>query len=69
MGKTWILKIPVNGIDFRPLTIFQTETEAWMWYEDVPWATDNASIFSHCTVKADQVKATLRFDLLFYLVV
>ena len=25
--KTWILKIPENGFDFRLFTIFQTETE------------------------------------------
>ena len=31
MCKTWILKIIENGFDFRPLTIFQTQTETEIW--------------------------------------
>ena len=49
MGKLCILKIPENGFDSRPLTIFQTETEieTWVCQKDVPWASNYDNIGFH----------------------
>ena len=39
MCKIRFLKVTENGVDFRPLTIFQSETWTWMCQKHVRWAT------------------------------
>ena len=41
MGKTWILKIPENGFDFRALKIYKLKLKP----KDVPWTTAYDNIF------------------------
>ena len=43
--ESWV---PANDFDFRPRTIFQTETETKTWVlENVPRATDSENICFH----------------------
>ena len=45
MSITCVLIIPENGFYFRHLTRFLTETETWVLYEDILWATCYENVF------------------------